>query len=63
MLYDVATLLPMAPIDPWQNCTPFFGALAFCRTKIEDFENGVIALTPTVTTTTRTGTTATNYGF
>ena len=53
----------MVPLEPWRNSTPLFGAVAFCRTKIEDFENGVIALTPTVTTTTRTGTTATNYGF
>ena len=35
--YDVARLLLMAPIDPWRNSTPVFGAAAFCTTKIGDF--------------------------
>ena len=35
--YDVARLLLMAPIDPWRNSTPDFGAVAFCTTNIEDF--------------------------
>ena len=35
-LYDVARLLLMAPIDPWRNSAPDFGAVAFCTTNIED---------------------------
>ena len=35
--YDIARLLLMVPIKPWQNSTPFFGAAAFCTSKIEDF--------------------------
>ena len=35
--YDVARLLLMAPIDPWRNSTPVFGAAAFCTTKNGDF--------------------------
>ena len=35
--YDVATLLLMAPIDPWQNSIPIFGAAAFSKTKIDNF--------------------------
>ena len=35
--YDVARLLLMAPIDPWRNSAPDFGAAAFCTTKIGDF--------------------------
>ena len=27
----------MAPIYPWQNSSPFFGAVAFCMTKNDDF--------------------------
>ena len=34
--YDVARLLLMAPIDPWRNSAPDFGAAAFCTTKIGD---------------------------
>ena len=34
---DVARLLLMAPIEPWQNSTPIFGAAAFCTTKIGNF--------------------------
>ena len=36
-LQDVARLLLMVPIEPWRNSTPFFGAEAFCTTKIYDF--------------------------
>ena len=35
--YDIARLLLMAPIDPWRNSTPVFGAAALCATKIDDF--------------------------
>ena len=35
--YDVARLILMVPSEPWQNSTPFFGAAAFCTTKIDDF--------------------------
>ena len=28
----------MALIKPWQNSTPFFGAVVFCTTKIDDFK-------------------------
>ena len=35
--HDVARLLLMVPIEPWQNSTPVFGAAAFCTTKIDDF--------------------------
>ena len=34
---DIAILLLMVPIEPWRNSTPFFGAAAFCTTKIGDF--------------------------
>ena len=40
-LYDVARLLLMAPIDPWQNSTPVFGALAICETKIDNLEDNL----------------------
>ena len=33
----VARLLLMLPLEPWRNSTPFFGAAAFCTTKIGDF--------------------------
>ena len=36
-LYDVAILHLITPLDFWQNSTPFFGAAAFCKTKIGDF--------------------------
>ena len=36
--YDVARLLLMVPIEPWRNSTPFFGAVAFCPTKIDDLK-------------------------
>ena len=32
--YNVGRLLLMGPIEPWQNSTPFFGAAAFCTTKL-----------------------------
>ena len=35
--YDVVRLLLMVPLVPWRNSTPFFGAAAFCTTKIGDF--------------------------
>jgi len=37
MLHDVAELLLIALIDPWQNSTPFFGAAALCLTKFNNF--------------------------
>ena len=36
-LYDIARLLLMVPLEPWQNSTPFFCAAAFCTTKNGDF--------------------------
>ena len=36
-LGDVARLLLLVPLEPWRNYTPFFGAAAFCTTKIDDF--------------------------
>ena len=39
--YDVARLLLMVPMEPWQNSTPVFGAAAFCTTKIDDFRASV----------------------
>ena len=32
--YNIARL-------PWQNSTPFFGAVAFCTTKIADLEDNL----------------------
>ena len=49
--YDVATLLLMAPIDPWQNSTPDFGALAFCTTNIEDFRTPLTSTSSTISST------------
>ena len=46
--HDVARLLLMVPIEPWQNSTPIFGAAAFCTIKIEDFR---ASLTSTFSTT------------
>ena len=37
MSYDIARLLLMVPLEPWPNSTPFFGAVAFCTTKTDDF--------------------------
>ena len=28
----------MVPIEPWQNSNPFFGAVAFCMTKIDNLK-------------------------
>ena len=41
--YDVARLLLMVPIEPWQNSTPFFGAATFCATKIDDFRASLMS--------------------
>ena len=35
--HDIARLLLMVSLEPWRNSTPFFGAAAFCTTKIGDF--------------------------
>ena len=35
--YNVARLLLMVPLEPWQNSTLFFGAVAFCTSKIDNF--------------------------
>ena len=35
--YNVARLRLMSPMDLWRNSTPFFGAAAFCTTKIDNF--------------------------
>ena len=35
--YDVAWLQQIAPIEFWQNSTPFFGAALFCTSKIDNF--------------------------
>ena len=35
--YDVAWLQQIAPIDFWQNSTPFFGAALFRTSKIDNF--------------------------
>ena len=32
----------MVPIEPWRNSTPFFGAVAFCTTKIDDFRASLV---------------------
>ena len=34
---DVARLQLMSPMGLWPNSTPFFGAAAFCTTKIDRF--------------------------
>ena len=49
--YDVARLLLMAPIDPWQNSTPVFGAVAFCTTNIEDFRTPLTSTSSTISST------------
>ena len=49
--YDVARLLLMAPIDPWRNSTPDFGAVAFCTTNIEDFRTPLTSTSSTISTT------------
>ena len=49
--YDVARLLLMAPIDPWRNSTPDFGAVAFCTTNIEDFRTSLTSTSSTISST------------
>ena len=51
MLYDIARILLMVPFEPWQNFTPFFGATAFCTTRIDNFR---ASLTLTSLTTSST---------
>ena len=46
--YDVTRLLLMAPIDPWRNSTPDFGAVAFCTTNIEDFRTSLTSTSSTI---------------
>ena len=48
---DVARLLLMAPIDPWRNSTPDFGAVAFCTTNIEDFRTPLTKTSSSISTT------------
>ena len=38
MSHDEARLLQVVSLEPWQNSTPFFGAAAFCTTKIGNFK-------------------------
>ena len=38
----------MAPIDPWRNSTPVFGAVAFCMTNIEDFRTPLMSTSSTI---------------
>ena len=49
--YGVATLLLMAPIDPWQNFTPIFGAVAFCMTNMKDFRTPLTSTSLTILST------------
>ena len=49
--YGVARLLLMAPIDPWRNSTPDFGAVAFCTTNIEDFRTPLTSTSSTISST------------
>ena len=49
--YDVARLLLMAPIDPWRNSIPDFGAGAFCTTNIEDFRTPLTSTSSTISLT------------
>ena len=46
--HDVARLLLMAPIDPWWNSTPVFGAVAFCATNIKDFRTPLTLTSSTI---------------
>ena len=41
----------MAPIDPWRNSTPFFGAVAFCMTNIKDFRTPLMSTSSTISST------------
>ena len=38
MLHDEASLIQIAPIEPWLNSTSFFGAVAFCLLRIDKFK-------------------------
>ena len=49
--YDVARLILMAPIDPWRNSAPDFGAVAFCMTNIEDFRTPLTSTSLTILST------------
>ena len=49
--YDVARLLLMAPINPWQNFTADFGAVAFCTMNIEDFRSSLTSISSTTSST------------
>ena len=49
--YDVDRLLLMAPIDPWRNSAPDFGAVAFCATNIEDFRTPLTSTSSTISST------------
>ena len=49
--YDVARLHLIVPMEPWQNFTPFFGAAAFCTTKIDDFRASLTTTTLTTLST------------
>ena len=35
--YNVVRVVVIVPLNCWQNFTPFFGALALCTMKIDDF--------------------------
>ena len=35
--YDVVRVVIIVPLNCWQNFTPFFGAVALCTMKIDDF--------------------------
>ena len=41
----------MEPIDPWQNSTSVFGAVAFCTTNIEDFRTPLTSTSSTISST------------
>ena len=41
ILYDVARLLLMVPLEPWRNSSPIFGVAALCTTKIDGFRASV----------------------
>ena len=47
--YDVSRR--MAPIEPWRNSTPIFGAVAFCTTNIEDFRTSLMSTSSTISST------------
>ena len=41
----------MAPVDPWQNSAPVFGAVALCMTNIEDFRTPSTSTSSTISST------------